>query len=65
MFVKLEENVKGTDSFGNDNEGDVMGKCTISIRVKNGKMMYVKDTLFVPNLRHKLVSIGKLILTIT
>ena len=26
MFVKLEENVKGTFSFGNDNKGDVMGK---------------------------------------
>ena len=44
LFLKLDENVKGTVSFGNDNEGDVMGKCTIAIRVKNGKMMYVKDT---------------------
>ena len=26
LFVKLDENVKGTVSFGNDNEGDVMGK---------------------------------------
>ena len=30
LFVKLDENVKGTTSFGNDNEGDVMGKCTIA-----------------------------------
>jgi hypothetical protein len=60
LFVKLDENVKGTISFGNDNEGDVMGKCTISIRVKNGKMMYVQDTLFVPNLSHNLISTGQL-----
>ena len=26
LFVKLDENVKGIVSFGNDNEGDVMGK---------------------------------------
>ena len=31
LFVKLDENVKGIVSFGNDNEGDVMGKGTISI----------------------------------
>ena len=60
MFVKLNENVKGIVSFGNDNEGDVMGKGTIAIRVKNGKMMYVQDTLFVPNIRHNLISIGQL-----
>ena len=58
--MKLDENVKGTVSFGNDNEGDVMGKGTISIRFKNGKMMYVQDASFVPNLRHNLISIGKL-----
>ena len=60
MFVNLGENVKGMVIFGNDNEGYVMGKCTISIRVKNVKMMYVQDTLFVSNLRHNLISIGKL-----
>ena len=60
LFVKLDENVKGAVSFGNDSEGDVMGKGTISIRVKNWKMMYVQDTLFFPNLRHNLISIGKL-----
>ena len=47
--MKLDENVKGTVSFGNDNEGYAMGKGIIAIRVKNGKMMYVQDTFFVPN----------------
>jgi hypothetical protein len=60
LFVKLDENVKWTISFGNDNEGYIMGKSTISIRVKNGKLKYVQDTLFVPNLRHNLISIGQL-----
>ena len=40
--MKLDENVKGTVSFGNDNEGDVMGKCIISIQVKHG----IKCSLF-------------------
>jgi hypothetical protein len=37
-----------------------MGKGTLAIKVKNGSIMYVHDTLFVPSLKHNLISIGKL-----
>jgi hypothetical protein len=60
LFVKLDESVKGKVNFGNDNEADIMGKGTLAIKVKNGGVMYVQDTLFVPGLRHNLISIGQL-----
>jgi hypothetical protein len=60
LFVKLDESVKGKVNFGNDNETDIMGKGTLAIKVKNGGVIYVQDTLFVPGLKHNLISIGQL-----
>jgi hypothetical protein len=60
QFVKLDESVKGKVNFGNDKEVDIMGKGTLAIKVNNGGVMYVQDTLFVPGLRHNLISIGYL-----
>jgi hypothetical protein len=58
LFVKLDENMKGKVNFVNDNEEEVMGKSTLFIKVKNGSIMYIHDTLFVPSLKNKLISIG-------
>jgi len=34
MLVKLYVNVTGKVNFGNDNQADVMGKCTLAIKTK-------------------------------
>lgn len=60
LFVNLDDSVKGKVNFGNDNEADIMGKGTFAIKLKNGGVMYIQDTLFVPGLRHNLISIGQL-----
>jgi hypothetical protein len=52
--------VKGKVNLGNDNEAEVMGKCTLVIKVNNGSIMYMHDTLFVLSLINKLISIVQL-----
>ena len=37
LFMKLDENVKGTVSFGNDNEGDVMEKVLFPFELRMEK----------------------------
>jgi hypothetical protein len=58
LFVKLDESVKGKVNFGNDNEAELRGKGTLSIKVMNGSIMYIHDTLFSQSLKHNFIIIG-------
>ena len=60
LFVNLDDSVKGQVKFGDDNQVQIMGKGTLAIKTKKGSIMYMHDTLFVPGLKHNLLSIGQL-----
>jgi hypothetical protein len=60
MFVKLDESVKVKVNFGNDNVAKVRGKGALAIKVNNGSIMYIQDTLFVPSLNHNSINIGQI-----
>ena len=56
-FVSLKEKKDGTVSFGNDRSSNVIGSGTITLGSKDA---LDKNVLFVENMNHNLLSVGKM-----
>jgi len=56
-FDFLKEKKDGTMSFGNDGSSNVIGSCTISLGSKDA---LAKNVLFFENMKHNLLSVGKM-----
>lgn len=48
--------------FGDNNQVNIVGKRIIAFKERTGKILHMHDTLYVPGLKHNLLSIGQLCL---
>lgn len=62
LFTQLEENAFDQVQFGGNNQVDIIDKGTIAFKVKFSKTMQMHDTLYVPGLKHNLLSIVQMCL---
>ncbi|KAH0707987.1 hypothetical protein KY289_013063 [Solanum tuberosum] len=59
-FSSLDENFHSTVAFGDWSTVEVMGKCDIKIKTKNGFVETITNVLYVPDLKSNLLSAGQL-----
>ncbi|XP_057425797.1 uncharacterized protein LOC130719176 [Lotus japonicus] len=60
-FVDLDESKTSGVRFADNSMITYAGKGRVLIRKKNGKQAFILDVLFVPSLKHNLISLGQLI----
>ncbi|CAH9104519.1 unnamed protein product, partial [Cuscuta europaea] len=60
-FVELDENAKSKVRFADDSIINTEGRGKIQISCKDGKKALISDVLFVPAMRHNLLSLGQLL----
>ncbi|XP_039118267.1 uncharacterized protein LOC120254186 [Dioscorea cayenensis subsp. rotundata] len=62
-FHDLDENIQQVVRLGDGKTIKVEGVGTVKFQTNNGKIKYLKEVQFVPQLAHNLLSVGQLILT--
>ncbi|XP_057425887.1 uncharacterized protein LOC130719274 [Lotus japonicus] len=60
-FVDLDENRTSSVKFADNSMSTATGKGRVLIRKKNGKQTLIHDLLFVPSVKHNLISLRQLI----
>jgi hypothetical protein len=58
---QLDESVSGNVTFGDLSKVPMKGKCTIWIRLKNGKHQFITNVYFVPSMKSNILSLGQLL----
>ena len=61
MFANIDESVQSEIKLGDDKKVVVMGKGSIKFETKQGEKKHIPNVYYVPNLKHNLISIGKLL----
>jgi len=62
LITQLEENVSDKVRFSDNNQVDIFKKGSIDFKEKYDKILHMHDTLYVPILKHNILSIGKMCL---
>jgi hypothetical protein len=60
-FVQLDERIQNRVWFADNSTVTSVGKGRIQIRRKDGKVAYISDVLYVPAMKHNLLSVGQLV----
>jgi len=60
LFLQLEDNIFIKFWFGDNNQIYIAGKGYITFKAKNGKIMYMHNTLYVMGLKHNILRIGQM-----
>lgn len=58
IFFKLDDLMRIKVQFGDENEVNVMGKCTLAFNTNQGETTHIHNNFFMPKLQHTLLSIG-------
>uniref|UniRef100_A0A803MDK0 Fe2OG dioxygenase domain-containing protein n=1 Tax=Chenopodium quinoa TaxID=63459 RepID=A0A803MDK0_CHEQI len=61
MFIKLDMGVANQVTLGDGKKANVEGRGVIAVNSKANNTKYIHDVLYVPNLTHNLLSVGKLV----
>lgn len=62
LFTHLEDNASSKVQFGDNNPIDIVRKGTIAFKSNYEKIMHMHDTLYIPILKHNILSIGHMYL---
>ncbi|XP_045831524.1 uncharacterized protein LOC123922907 [Trifolium pratense] len=60
-LLEFDENFKSKVKFADDNIISVEGKGKVMVQRKNGNHTFVTDVLYVPTMKHNLLSLGQLL----
>ncbi|PNX81725.1 hypothetical protein L195_g037750 [Trifolium pratense] len=60
-LLEFDENFKSKVKFADDSAISVEGKGKVMVRRKNGNNTFVTDVLYVPTMKHNLLSLGQLL----
>ena len=61
VFVDLKEEVGGLVSLGDGSKLQVAGKGRIQVYKKDGKIRYISDVYYIPNMKNNIFSLGQML----